>query len=182
MGESKSAAGLPGGRAARAGQGAGVPAARSSAILETPGLSSEKVLQGVVNAIPIGLAVPRAVPGPDQVPQGRLPHARLRGDPLDPAGPAQDPRRRRPARSKSATPTTCSLSREDPFLLEEKKLIELIGNRLGRQFEEWESTIPVDGTCVAADAAARRKPDWPGHPGPASGRPTRCSTGASCGA
>ena len=51
-------------------------------------------------------------------------------------------------------------SREDPFLLEEKKLIELIGNRVSRLIEELESTATQDALSVGIEPAARHKPEW----------------------
>ncbi|MDD8027539.1 MAG: hypothetical protein PHI34_13615, partial [Acidobacteriota bacterium] len=157
MGEIKAAAGLPGGRLRERVKELEC-LQRIVALLETSGLSSEKILQGVVNTIPSGWQYPEQcgarikyrksvfhTPGFEET------HWTLRV-PLKTCGV--------PAGSVEVCYSdNLPLNREDPFLLEEKKLIELIGIRLGRQFEEWEGTAPVDGSRVAADPSVRRKPD-----------------------
>lgn len=157
MGDVKSAAGLPGG-VLRERVKELECLQRVVSALETPGLSSEKVLQQVVETIPMGWQYP-ALCGARLRYRKAVFHTRgfeetrwtLRV-PLKTHG------------IPSGSVEVCysdnlPVQREDPFLLEERKLIELIGVRLGRQFEEWEAAVPVDGTCVAAPDAARRKPD-----------------------
>ncbi|MEI8190234.1 MAG: PEP/pyruvate-binding domain-containing protein, partial [candidate division NC10 bacterium] len=157
MGTSNSSTGLPGGPLRERVKELEC-LQRIVAILETPGLSSEKVLQGVVNTIPMGWQY------------ADLCRARIKYRKAVFHTPGFEETRwtlRVPLKTHGAPSgwvevcysDNLSISREDPFLLEEKKLIELIGARLGRQFEEWESTVPVNGTCVAAEGAARRKPD-----------------------
>ncbi len=157
MGEAKSAAGLPGGRLRERVKELEC-LQRIVALLESPGLSSEKVLQGVVDAIPSGWQYPE------------LCRARIKYRKSVFHTPGFEESRwtlRVPLKTRgvpSGSVEVCyddnlPVSREDPFLLEEKKLIELIGSRVSRQFEDWESRVPVAGTCVPAEGAARRKPD-----------------------
>jgi hypothetical protein len=157
MGEDKSAAGLPGGRLRERVKELEC-LQRIVALLEKPGLSSEKVLQGVVNAIPSGWQ------HPDQC-RARV---KYRKSVFHTPGFVEGRWMLRVPLKTHGVPSgsvevcyddSLAVSREDPFLLEEKKLIELIGTRLGRQFEDWESHVPVGNTCVPAEGAARRKPD-----------------------
>jgi pyruvate,water dikinase len=50
--------------------------------------------------------------------------------------------------------------REDPFLLEEKKLISLIGNRIGRLIEDWEGTDRPDVPAAGPAPCPRRTFEW----------------------
>jgi hypothetical protein len=157
MGEGKAAEDLPGGRLRERVKELEC-LQRIVALLESSGISSEKVLQGVVDAIPSGWQ------NPD------LCRARIKYRKSVFHTPGFQESRwtlRVPIKTHGAPSGSLEVcyddampvSREDPFLLEERKLIELIGNRLGRQFEDWESRVPVGGVCPAAEGAARRKPD-----------------------
>jgi pyruvate,water dikinase len=128
-------------------------------IIEAPGLSSEKILQGVVDAIPAGWQFPH------------LCRARIKFNKavFHTAGFIETPWMQRVAlRSRGVSVGTLEVcyiehepsSRESAFLLEEKKLIELIGNRISRLMEEWERAIPVAGVCPSEETAFKSKSEW----------------------
>ncbi|HEX2695524.1 MAG TPA: PEP/pyruvate-binding domain-containing protein, partial [Acidobacteriota bacterium] len=50
--------------------------------------------------------------------------------------------------------------REDPFLLEEKKLLELAANRLGRLVEDWDAGGGAVPGREGAPEGGKRKPEW----------------------
>ncbi|MGD0781768.1 MAG: hypothetical protein ABSA30_02795, partial [Candidatus Aminicenantales bacterium] len=129
------------------------------ALLGTPGLSSEKLLQKVVDTIPSGWQYPDLC-------RARI---KYRQAVFFSAGFVETKWIQRvPLRARGAAVGTLevcyfenvSARREDPFLLEEKKLIELIANRLGRLIEDWESALPAYGSSVRVEAAGKRKADW----------------------
>lgn len=119
-------------------------------VIETPGLSSDKMLQRIVDVIPSGwqhpercrarIKIHKAVfhtPGFVETPWMQRVPLRARGETIGAlevcyTGPGGSPQ-------------------ENAFLLEEKKLIDLIGNRLGRLIEEGE------GAGRAAAAGPDRK-------------------------
>jgi pyruvate, water dikinase len=132
---------------------------RIVALLETPGLSSEKILQGVVDSIPSGWQYPDLC-------RARI---KYRQAVFFSAGFGETRWIQRvPLRSRGAAVgllevcyfENVSSRREDPFLLEEKKLIELIANRLGRLIEDWEGAIPPYGSSVIVESSAKHKTDW----------------------
>ncbi len=127
-------------------------------LIETPGLSSEKILQGIVDAIPAGWQHPELC-------RARI---KYRQAVFFTAGFVETQWMQRiPLRAHGATVGSLEVGyfenlpsrRDDPFLLEERKLIELIGNRLGRLIEEWEAAAPSYGACPAPDAGGPRKPE-----------------------
>jgi hypothetical protein len=132
---------------------------RIIALIDKPGLSSEKVLQEIVEIIPSGWQFPDLC-------RARL---KYRKAVFHTAGFLETRWTQRVALkvggALAGSLEVCysenlPIRRESPFLLEEKKLIELIGVRLGRLFEDWESAIPPFGTGVVADPGTKRKPDW----------------------
>lgn len=128
-------------------------------IIETPGLSSEKIIQGVVNAIPSGW----------QHPERCRARIKLNKAVFHTPGFAETPWMQRvPLRARGATVGSLevcyteqgSSSEENDFLLEEKKLIELIGNRIGRLIEEGESPDRPAAAGPADESAPKRKAEW----------------------
>jgi pyruvate,water dikinase len=128
-------------------------------IIEAPGLSSEKILQGIVDAIPAGW----------QFPQFCRARIKFNKAVFHTAGFIETPWMQRVAlRSRGVSVGTLEVCyienamslRENMFLLEEKKLIELIGSRLGRLMEEWERAIPVAGVCPSDGSAFKYKSEW----------------------
>ena len=128
-------------------------------LLETPGLSSEKLLQKVVDNIPSGWQYPDLCRARIKYRQAVF---------FSPGFIETKWIQRVPLRSRGVAVgvvevcyfENVSSRREDPFLLEEKKLIELIANRLGRLIEDWESVLPAYGASAGADAPGKRKTDW----------------------
>ena len=129
------------------------------ALMETSGLSPEQVSQGLVDLIPAGWQYPdlcrvrvRYREAVFETP-GFVETAWIQRVPVREHG--------RPAGSVEVSYLEkVSEYRQDPFLLEEKKLIELIGNRLGRFIEEWESAIAPGAGSAGTEPAPKRKPDW----------------------
>ncbi len=50
--------------------------------------------------------------------------------------------------------------REDPFLLEEKKLIELAANLLGRLIDDWDAGAGASRTGMGVAEGGKQKPEW----------------------
>ena len=128
-------------------------------VIETPGLSSDKMLQRIVDVIPSGwqhpercrarIKIHKAVfhtPGFVETPWMQRVPLRARGETIgalevcytDPGGSPQ----------------------ENAFLLEEKKLIDLIGSRLGRLIEEGEGAGRAAAAGPAEEFPGKRKPEW----------------------
>lgn len=129
------------------------------ALMETPGLPPEKIFQGLVDLIPAGW----------QYPDLCRVRIRCRDGAFQTPGFAETPWIQRvplrvhdrPAGSLEVCYSEkVSEHRQDPFLLEEKKLIELIGNRLGRFLEEWEESRGPAPEAFGIEPAAKRKVDW----------------------
>ncbi len=130
------------------------------ALLETPGLSSHKILQGVVDCIPSGYQYP-------EICRARI---KYHSAVFYTEGFVETRWIQRVAlRSKGVTVGSLevcyfeniSSRRDDPFLLEERKLIELIGNRLGQLIEEWEGQMPCGpGGALAAESGIKPKAEW----------------------
>jgi len=129
------------------------------ALMETPGLPPEKVGQGLVDLIPAGWQYPdlcrvrvryreMVFQTPGFVETAWIQRVPVRAHGL-PAGSIE-----------VSYSEKVSEHREDPFLLEEKKLIELVGSRLGRFIEEWESTMAPGAGSAGAEPSPKRKPDW----------------------
>jgi len=128
-------------------------------IIESPGLSSEKILQGIVGAIPAGWQYPGLC-------RARIKYHKAV---FYTAGFVETPWMQRvPLRAHGLSAGSLEVCysenipsrREDAFLLEEKKLIELIANRIGRLIEDWENVLPSLGTCRPAETAGKRNPEW----------------------
>ena len=130
------------------------------ALLETPGLSSHKILQGVVDCVPSGWLYPESC-------RARI---KYRTAVFHTEGFVETRWIQRvPLRAKGVTVGSLevcyfenvSARRDDPFLLEERKLIELIGNRLGQLIEEWEGQVPaVTAGVLPAEGGAKPKAEW----------------------
>jgi len=128
-------------------------------IIETPGLSSEKMIQGIVNVIPSGWQHPERcrarikihkgvfqTPGFVETPSMQRVTLRARGatvGSLEVCYPEGDPS-----------------SQDNAFLLEEKKLIELIGSRLGRLIEERESAERASTAAADGSSSGKSKAEW----------------------
>ncbi|HPH43633.1 MAG TPA: PEP/pyruvate-binding domain-containing protein [Candidatus Aminicenantes bacterium] len=128
-------------------------------VIETPGLSSDKMLQRIVDVIPSGwqhpercrarIKIHKAVfhtPGFVETPWMQRVPLRARGETIGAlevcyTGPGGSPQ-------------------ENAFLLEEKKLIDLIGNRLGRLIEEGEGAGRAAAAGPAEEFPGKRKPEW----------------------
>lgn len=128
-------------------------------LLETPLLAPERVLQGVVDLVPAGWQYP----GLCRV------RIKYRGRVFETPGFVETGWMQRvPLRSRGAAVGSIEVGysekvserREDPFLPEEKKLIQLIGNRLGLRIEDWEQESPPSAGDQKAECASERKPDW----------------------
>ena len=130
------------------------------ALLETAGLSSHKILQGVVDCIPTGW----------QYPEFCRARIKYRNAVFHTEGFLETRWMQRvPLRAKGVTVGSIevcyfenvSTRREDPFLLEERKLIELIGNRMSQLIEEWESLIPgCPPGLPAGEGGLKPKVEW----------------------
>jgi pyruvate,water dikinase len=130
------------------------------ALLGTPGLSSHKILQGVVDCVPSGW----------QYPESCRARIKYRTAVFHTEGFVETRWIQRvPLRAKGVTVGSLevcyfenvSARRDDPFLLEERKLIELIGSRLGQLIEEWEGQIPGGPPgALPAEGGAKPKAEW----------------------
>jgi len=128
-------------------------------LIETPGLSSHKILQGAVDLIPLGWQYP-------EICRARI---RYRKAVFYTEGFAETAWMQRvPLRANGVSIGSLEVGylenlsprREDPFLLEEKKLIELIGSRLSRLIEDWESAAAPEAKSPGAEPGAPRKAEW----------------------
>jgi hypothetical protein len=128
-------------------------------IIETAGGAREAILQGIVDLIPAGWQFPE------------LCRARIKFREAvfqTPGFEETSWMQRVPLRAGGATVGSLEVSysgkisehRGEPFLLEEKKLIELIGSRLGRLIEEWEGALASGAGTAEAELGPHRKPDW----------------------
>jgi pyruvate,water dikinase len=128
------------------------------ALIETPGLPSHKILQGVVDLIPSGWLHPDLC-------RARI---KYRKAVFYSEGFTETAwMLRAPLRAGGALVGTFEVcyfenpsSRDDPFLLEERKLAELIANRLSRQIEDWESVVRPFLPGAAPEPVAPRKAEW----------------------
>jgi len=132
---------------------------RIVALLETTELPPEKVLQGVVDLIPSGWQ------HPDLCRVRIKCHDRIFQTPDF----TESPWMQRVALRSRGAPVGClevgysekpSGRREDPFLLEEKKLIGLIGNRLGKLIEEWDCGVTPSAKASRVEPEVKPKPEW----------------------
>jgi hypothetical protein len=128
-------------------------------IIETAGGAREAILQGIVDLIPAGWQFPE------------LCRARIKFREAvfqTPGFEETSWMQRVPLRAGGATVGSLEVSysgkisehRGEPFLLEEKKLIELIGSRLGRLIEEWEGALASGAGTAEAEPGPHHKPDW----------------------
>ncbi|MBM3310106.1 MAG: hypothetical protein FJY80_01210, partial [Candidatus Aminicenantes bacterium] len=129
------------------------------AVIEKPELSVLEILQGIVERIPPGW----------QYPEFCRVRVRYRQAEFSSPGFAETAWCQRVALRVKDVPVgsievcyteNVSLRRDDPFLLEEKKLIALIGNRLSRLIESWEKDLAPPPGPVPGEAAASSKAEW----------------------
>jgi hypothetical protein len=128
-------------------------------VIETPGLPPDKVFRSLIDIIPSGW----------QYPDLCRVRITFRGTVYQSSDFAETPWIQRvPLMAGGAPVGTVEVGyvekgsggREDPFLLEEKKLIELAANRLGRLVEEWDTGgAAVPGRRGAAEGG-KQKPEW----------------------
>ena len=127
-------------------------------IIDTPGLRSHQVLQGVVDIIPSGW----------QYPEFCRARIKYRKAVFHTPGFVETRWIQRvPLRAQGVPVGALEVcyfenvsSREDPFLLEEKKLIVLIGNRISRLIEGWENTALPSAQGAGAGPCPERKAEW----------------------
>ena len=128
-------------------------------VIETPGLSPAKVFKRLVDIIPSGWQYPD------------LCRARItfRGSVFQSPGFAETPWVQRvPLMAGGTAVGAVEVSylekgpggRDDPFLLEEKKLIELAASRLGRLVEEWDAGQRAASGGAQAANGGPRTPEW----------------------
>ena len=128
-------------------------------VIETPGLPPDQVFRSLIDIIPSGW----------QFPDLCRVRIAFRGSVTQSPDFAETPWIQRVPLLAGGVPVgaveVCYLEkgpggREDPFLLEEKKLLELAANRLGRLVEEWDAG---EGAVRAGSEIAeggKRKPEW----------------------
>jgi pyruvate,water dikinase len=127
-------------------------------IIDTPGLRSHEVLQGVVDIVPSGWQYP-------QLCRARI---KYRKAVFHTPGFVETRWIQRVPLKAHGVPVgaleVCYFEnvsgREDPFLLEEKKLIALIGNRISRLIEDWESAALPAAPAAGAGPCPKRKTEW----------------------
>jgi pyruvate, water dikinase len=128
-------------------------------LIETPGLDPETVFRRLIEIIPTGWQYPE------------LCRARInfRGATYESPGYSETPWIQRVALKARGVPAggidVCYIGkgpvrRENPFLLEEKKLIELAASRLGRLIEDWDDGTAPRAANGGTDAVEKRKPEW----------------------
>jgi len=128
-------------------------------LIETPDIAPEAVCQGVVDLIPAGWQYPdlcrvrikyreRVFQSPGFAETNWMQRVSLRAHGV-PVGSIE-----------VSYSEKVSEYRQDPFLLEEKKLIDLVGNRLGRFIEEWESARTTAAGSPGIESGIKRKSDW----------------------
>jgi len=128
-------------------------------LIKTPGRPLEQILQGVVDQIPAGWQHP-------EICRARIQYNKKVFE--TPGFRETDWMQRVPLRTRAGLAGSLEVSylekasdrREGPFLLEEKKLIELIGNRLGLLIEEGETRAPGEGTSPGVEPESKPKPEW----------------------
>jgi pyruvate,water dikinase len=129
------------------------------AIIEAPRGTPEAILQGIVDIIPAGW----------QFPEFCRARIKARGVVYQTPGFAETSRMQRvPLFARGAAVGSIEIAyademsdhRGEPFLLEEKKLIELIAGRLGRLLEEWDGRASSEAVGARLESGPRRKPEW----------------------
>lgn len=127
-------------------------------LIDTAGLRSHQVLQGVVDLVPSGWQHPEQC-------RARLKYRKAVFH--TPGFVETSWIQRVPLRAHGAPVGALEVcyfenasNREDPFLVEEKKLLDLIGNRLGRLIEEWESAPAPAAESAGPGPCPRRKSEW----------------------
>ncbi len=129
------------------------------AVIESPGLAPEAVFTRLLDIIPTGWQYPS------------LCRARItfRGRAFESPGFAETPWIQRIPLKARDVPVggieVCYIKkghirRDDPFLLEEKKLLGLIGNRLGRLIDDWDDGTAPRAEGPGKDKGERRRPEW----------------------
>lgn len=129
------------------------------ALIEKPELSVLEILQGVVERIPPGWQYPEfcrvrvkyrqaeyVSPGFIETPWCQRVSLRVQDVPV--------------GSIEVCYIENVSLRRDDPFLLEEKKLIALVGNRLSRLIETWERDLAPPVGPVPGETPASAKAEW----------------------
>jgi pyruvate,water dikinase len=128
-------------------------------VIETPGLPPKKVFRRLIDIIPSGW----------QWPDLCRVRITFRGAVFQSPGFVETPWIQRVPLLAAGDPVgaveVCYLEkgpggREDPFLLEEQKLIELAANRLGRLVEEWDAGESAFRAGIGAAESGKRKPEW----------------------
>ncbi|MHB8094880.1 MAG: PEP/pyruvate-binding domain-containing protein [Candidatus Aminicenantales bacterium] len=129
------------------------------AVLDTPGLPPEKIFRSIIEIVPSGWQYPELC-------QVRITY---RNEVYQSPGFTETPWIQRvPLRTDGAPVGSIEVSysgktpgrREDPFLLEEKKLIELTANRLGLLIREWEEGGRAGSREAGAEPGKKQKPEW----------------------
>jgi len=127
-------------------------------LIDTAGLRSHQVLQGVVDLLPSGWQHPEQC-------RARLKYRKAVFH--TPGFVETEWIQRVPLRANGVPVGALEVcyfenvsNREDPFLVEEKKLLTLIANRLGRLIEEWEGAAPPAPESVGAGPCPRRQSEW----------------------
>lgn len=128
-------------------------------VIETPGLPPDQVFRSLIDIIPSGW----------QFPDLCRVRIAFRGSVTQSPDFAETPWIQRVPLLAGGVPVgaveVCYLEkgpggREDPFLLEEKKLLELAANRLGRLIEEWDTGKGSAGAGIETAEGGKRKPEW----------------------
>lgn len=128
-------------------------------LIETRGLPLEKVFSGIVDLIPEGWQFP-------EICRARIKFHEKAFE--TPGFKETDWMQRVPLRARGTLVGSLEVSylekatdrREGPFLLEEKKLIELIGNRLSLLIEDWEGGLSPEAKNVCVEPGLKPKPEW----------------------
>jgi hypothetical protein len=127
-------------------------------LIDATGLRSHQVLQGVVDLVPSGWQHPEQC-------RARL---KYRKAVFHTPGFVETPWIQRAPLRANGVPVggleVCyfenATGREDPFLFEEKKLLTLIANRLGRLIEEWEAAPAPSAPSAGPGPCPRRTSEW----------------------
>ena len=129
------------------------------AVIETPGLPPDRVFRRLIEVIPSGWQFP-------DICRVRI---TLRGAVFQSSDFAETPWIQRVPLMARGEPVgaveVCYLEkglggREDTFLLEEKKLIELAANLLGRLIEEWDAGAGASRSGTGVAEGGKQKPEW----------------------
>ena len=128
-------------------------------VIETPALPLEKIFQSVVELIPAGWQYPDLC-------QSRIKYY----DRIFQTSDFVETQwiQRVPLRCRGIVVGSievcysekASSRREDPFLLEEKKLVVLIGNRISQLIEEQDCASSPDAGSVRTEPGVKHKPEW----------------------